>query len=198
MEIAHGANLSSSKLSPYDVEFSELQEMSNLNWSVEISDDTGFLGLIDPASYQTFIDENWTYEQIIEHFKEQMQLRRLLIWETGFEGFWRVCVEIGSSKPTAGFRSVTGPIIASTGQLLLVNYETLTMAAQYEDVTLPEKHLEHCRIGIEPGSYECQITQMFNPESHDQNDDGDLDFILQLRRADQLSNYWLGIPWAKS
>src|SRR6266508_3748981 len=106
---------------------------------LEVTDDSGFLALVVPAAYETFVASDWTLGQILAHFRAQMTRRSLLIWGTGLEGFWKVDVVLKKSK-VKGFRAVNGPLQVVGGSLLLTNYESLTMAAQFKDVTLPEKH----------------------------------------------------------
>ena len=35
---------------------------------LEVSDDSGFLALIVPTTYETFVGSNWTFDQIMAHF----------------------------------------------------------------------------------------------------------------------------------
>jgi hypothetical protein len=51
----------------------------------EVSDDSGFLASIVPAAYETFVASNWTLDQILAHFKAEMERRTHLIWGTGLE-----------------------------------------------------------------------------------------------------------------
>ena len=64
-----------------------------------------------------------------------------------------------------GFREVNGSIIASQGRLLLSNYESLTMVAQFADVTLPQAHEGDQILSVSPGTYDCRIVQLSDPES---------------------------------
>ena len=102
----------------------------------KVTDDSGFLAIIDPDAYRGFVHADWTWDTIQEHFRREMRDRHLLIWGTGMEHCWSIDV---SFQPTraSGFREVVGSIDASRGRLLLTNYESLTMAAQFRDVTLP-------------------------------------------------------------
>src|SRR5262245_36822926 len=87
-----------------------------------------------------------------------MAARHLLIWGTGQEGRWTVEVS-GSQPPAVGIRDVVGSIVSSHGRLLLTNYESLTMAAQFRDVVLPEAHQAELIVRIEPGVYRCRVVQ---------------------------------------
>src|SRR5262249_61806333 len=100
---------------------------------LEVTDDSGFLALVVPAAYESFVASNWTFDQIMAHFQAQMARRTLLIWGTGLEGFWKVDLRLKKSK-VKGFKEVSGPLQVVGGSLLLTNYESLTMAAQFNDV----------------------------------------------------------------
>src|ERR1700733_15329574 len=90
-----------------------------------ITDDSGFLALIDPDAYRSFVDADWTLEQLFEHFKSEIDARHALIWGTGREEGWRVQVTF-SDVTNEGFREFVAPIAASGNCLLLTNYESLT------------------------------------------------------------------------
>lgn len=124
----------------------------------DIADDSGFLALIDPDAYRTFVAEDWTYAQIMQHFSQQMQERHALIWRTECENMWRVSVQFhlaaGASAP-----EFVGPIEATHGRLLLTSYESLTMSAQFADVTLPEPHQQDQFVMVPPGMYRCRIVR---------------------------------------
>ena len=161
----------------------------------EVTDDSGFLALVDPDSYVRFVDEDWTLDQLVGHFKAEMSRRRLLIWGTGLEGSWRVDVAF-ERAPAAAFREIVGPVTSSTGRLLLTNYETLTMAAQFQDVALPEEHDRDLLISLPAATYDCRILQLFNPDE-DMAATGDgPDFIVELLAIENSSAAWEKIPWS--
>jgi hypothetical protein len=142
----------------------------------QISDDSGFLALVDPNLYQGFVDRDWTYESLFTHFRQEMGRRSLLLWGTGREDFWTVEVVTDDcdeyERPT-GYRRVSGPIRVSAGQLHLTNYESLTMAAQFPDVRLPEPHLRDLVFEVPDGEYVCEIIQLADPGSDQDADEDD-------------------------
>lgn len=127
-----------------------------------ITEDSGFLGIIDPDRYEGFVAEDWTLERLFEHFAAQMGRGTLLLWATSEHGgTWTVTTD--SAPP--GARSVTGPIVSTRGRLCLVTYESLTMAAQFDDVTLPEPHMADLALDVQPGTYDCTVTQFDDDDS---------------------------------
>jgi hypothetical protein len=164
---------------------------------LEVTDDSGFLALVVPATYETFVASNWTLDQILAHFKAQMARRSLLIWGTGLEGFWKVDVSLANAK-VKGFREVIGPLHVVGESLLLTNYESLTMAAQFKDVTLPERHQQDLVVSLPDGNYTCRIIQMFDPKLVESAGDGTPDFVVEVQKATGQPASWESIPWFKA
>ncbi len=160
---------------------------------LHVSDDSGFLAIVDPDGYRGFIDENWSLEQMGATMREQMAARTLLIWGTGREGLWNVEVrrELGDVD---GFRQATGTIASLRGRLLLTNYESLTMAAQYADVSLPQRHEMDCLVTVVPGIYLCRVTQLRNPEESAVVD-GETGFVVELVATKRSEPAWTDVPW---
>ena len=105
-----------------------------------VPDDSGMIGIVDPARYEGFVDANWTLESLLPRFVLSFSERSLLLWSAGCEGNWIVEVT-DDAKPAEGYRSVSGIIRSSQGFLYLISYDDLTAAAQFADVQVPEPHL---------------------------------------------------------
>lgn len=158
----------------------------------KITDDSGFLAIIDPDAYRGFVSADWTWETIQQHFIRAMRERQLLIWGTGLEHFWSVDVSSHPSR-VSGFREVTGSITASQGRLLLTNYESLTMAAQFPDVRLPQAHERGQVLSVSPGLYDCRIIQLSDPES-DAPFEEPVNFIYEVTQATSPRAIWSKPP----
>ncbi len=109
------------------------------------------------------------------------------------ERFWSIDV---SFQPTraSGFREVVGSIGASRGRLLLTNYESLTMAAQFPDVTLPQADERGQVLSVSPGLYDCRIVQLSDPES-DAPFEETVSFVYEFTRATSSREVWSELPW---
>lgn len=167
----------------------------NTRLSLEITDDSGFLALVDPDAYTGFVDAEWAYSQLIEHFKTKMRVHQLLIWRTGRENTWRIEI---TTVPTdvKGFRQVTGSMFVSHDRLLVTNYESLTMAAQFKDLTLPEPHQRGLVFSVPSGAYRCRIIQVYDPETPDkQRQANQPDFIIELVPSKNVSEAWTELPY---
>jgi hypothetical protein len=158
------------------------------------------MALVDPASYRSFVDGRWTFDQIIRRFKEQIRGQRLLIWGTGREDFWRVEIRLGRSS-IIGFREFAAPLRATKDHLLLTNYESLTMAAQVDDVRLPQRHQADLLFPVATGLYLCRIVQRHDPIAHEPAErEDESDFIIELiptedAKIDEVDATRTRIPW---
>jgi hypothetical protein len=161
---------------------------------LQVPDDSGFLALVVPATYQSFVDKNWDFEQLRGHFRRQMAARAMLIWGTGLEGYWNVEFRIGA-QDVRGFREVTGPICVVGGSVLVTSYESLTMAAQFDDVRLPQTQERDQQVEVPDGGYRCRVVQMFDPNGGDSAEDGSPDFVLVLSELTEDTPAWSDIPW---
>jgi hypothetical protein len=160
---------------------------------LEVPDDSGFLALVVPGLYQSFVAAHWEFGQLVEHFRQQMARRSLLIWSTGLEGTWRVDVRVGGAD-VLGFRAVTGPLRVEGGSVLLTSYDSLTMAAQFADVSLPEPHDVARLIALPDGHYRCRIVQQFDPET-EETAPGEADFVISITEVTEGPPAWSEIPW---
>jgi hypothetical protein len=164
---------------------------------LKVTDDSGFLAVVVPAAYEGFVAKNWEFDQLLRHFSAQMHRWALLIWGTGLEGFWRVEVRTDRSE-IQGFREVSGPIRVTGGAVLVTNYESLTMAAQFDDVALPEPHERDQVVPLPDGDYCCRVVQLFDPEAEDSSADANgPDFVVEFTRPEVLPPEWSQVPWFK-
>jgi hypothetical protein len=152
-----------------------------------VTDDSGFLAIIDPDSYRGFVGEDWTYESLLEHLAREMQRRSLLVWATSEHGgTWTITTEAANH---AG-RSVTGTIVSTSGRLCITNYESLTMAAQFADVALPEPHMADLLFDVEAGTLQCTVTQI-----HDDDSMPGPHFAISLSPAGSMGPAWSRPAW---
>ncbi len=159
----------------------------------DVTDDSGFLGILDPDAYEGFVGEEWALEGLGSHFEQQMKAYRLLLWGTGAEEVWRIGVS-GVIGGGSGFREVSGFIYASRGRLCLINYEALTMAAGLKNLKLPQPHQGHLVMEMSPGCYRCRIVQLEDPEA-DPSPDVPMDFRIELESALAPGACWTAVPW---
>jgi len=160
-----------------------------------VTDDSGFMAIVDPDAYDGFVGADWETAALVRKFQDQMAARSLLIWGTGMESTWTVAVRAWSESAN-GFRQCTGTIRSSRGRLLLTNYESLTMAAQFENIQLPEPHQADLVLLVEPGSYRCRITQIRDPDAEPTESES-ADFLIELDAYAEPEPAWQAIPWSE-
>ncbi len=161
---------------------------------LEIPDDSGFLALIVPTTYPSFVSENWGFDLLRSHFRRQMARHSMLIWGTGLEGMWRVDLRI-DGPDVRGFREVTGPLRVEGGAVLVTSYDSLTMAAQFAEVMLPEIHERDQLVPLPNGDYCCRVIQMFDPVTSGSAEGESADFVILLGASTGPVQEWSEIPW---
>ena len=118
----------------------------------------------------------------------------MLIWGTGLEGTWRVDVRVGGPD-VRGFREVVGPLRIVGGSVMVASYDSLTMAAQFADVRLPEAKDRDQLISIPDGDYTCRVIQMFDPNACESAEGQSADFVILLGVSTLPVPEWSEIPW---
>lgn len=57
---------------------------------LKITDDSGFIAIVNADKYNSFVDENWELPQLLNRFVDEMNKDALIIWATGSENKWIV------------------------------------------------------------------------------------------------------------
>jgi hypothetical protein len=136
--------------------------MSTFPNTLTISDDSGFLAIVNAEKYNSFVDEDWELPQLFNRFLEEMNNDNLIVWATGLESDWTVNFVAAPSNESS-FREFSKTIKVTNGKLYLTNYEDLTMAAQFSDEGLPTKQNANLCVSLDNGEYELTIRQLYNP-----------------------------------
>jgi hypothetical protein len=132
---------------------------------LEISDNDGFLALVNNEKYNSFYKEDWELKGLFNHFVEEMNRSNLIIWRTGYEGgdYKVEFNELESDK--ISFREFEAIIEITNGKLFLSEYGALTMAASYDSSKIPANHHSKLFIPLPNGKYSLKIKQLFEPDS---------------------------------
>lgn len=96
----------------------------------------------------------------------------------------------------AGIREVAGSIVATKGRLLVTNYESLTMVAQFSDLTLPEPHQTALVVDVPSGLYRCRVVQ-YALEAGNWAEGCDAEFRIELQPTNVPEPAWAKIPWSE-
>ncbi|TFF35421.1 hypothetical protein [Mucilaginibacter psychrotolerans] len=139
---------------------------------LNIIDDEGFIAIVNNDSYQSFVDEDWQFDQLTAHFVSQMNAGNIAIWQTCNDGGgnWLLSFQEHPSATTA-FRQFEQNVNVTSGALFLTNYSDLTLAAQFLDERIPARHHADLKIELENGWYKLTVRQMFDPDDYEQEFD---------------------------
>ncbi len=157
-----------------------------------LMDDSGLLGLVDTKAYVPFVGPDWTFESLVAHFQSAMAKRALLVWDAG-DGGNDYIVEL-RDKITAdkGFREITGTIEATAGKLHLASYTALTMAAQFDDYTIPSKDEADLWIAVPRGPLRVRLVQTYDPDDP-KAAENEPHFLIELEPG--TASTWTEIAW---
>ena len=138
----------------------------NFSTPLTITDDSGFLAIVNSDKYQSFVDSDWELHQLFSRFVDEMNNGNLIIWATGYENEWTV---IFLDKPSdhVAFREFSKSIHVTNGKLFLTNYEDLTIAAQFQEEKIPQEGNAELCINLGNGKYDFTIRQLFDPDDND-------------------------------
>jgi len=149
--------------------------------TLTITDDSGFLGIVNPDKYNSFVSEDWQLSQLFKRFVDEMNNDNLIFWSTGSENAWTVNF-VNEPSETKSFREFSKTLEVTNGKIFLTNYEDLTMAAQYDDEKIPTKHNANLSISLDNGRHEFQIRQLFNPADDNYNPEGRVNFEIVVQK----------------
>jgi hypothetical protein len=132
---------------------------------VHVGGDGSNLALVDTRAYRSFVGADWCEDGLLyKHLAAEIGQAHALVWAVGFESDWKVDIEAGHSTER-GFRAFVGDIVNTGNSLHLVNYDSLTMAAQFDDILLPDEETADYEIALPSGAYRIRVVQMFDPAS---------------------------------
>ncbi|MBC6972213.1 hypothetical protein H9I32_07225 [Bacillus sp. Xin] len=149
--------------------------------------DTNFIGVVNAEQYKSFVDEDWELEMLLQHFADEMKNGNVLVFqmtEEGIEHSWSVEVKVGEeSLKQECFRKAEGYIRVTENQLYLIDYDCLTMAAQFEDEKVPDKNCSKYKIDIENGLYKVEVLQFYNVDNDGYVGRNEKDIQLNFMKA---------------
>ena len=148
---------------------------------LSISDDSGFLALVNAERYKSFVGSDLNSQQLQQRFTEQSKAQTIFIWETGSEGFHNVAIIPEPTTQTAT-KEFKGQIEVTRGCIYLTNYEDLSMAAQFDNENLPAAHNSDLIIHLPNAGYNVtvrQLTYLDNAPEHDERIDFEICLIAR-------------------
>jgi hypothetical protein len=158
-----------------------------------VCDDSSLLGLVDAAAYASFVNPDWTYSTLVAHFRTAMAKHALLIWDAGDGGNDYVIEFRDKITATTGFREATGTIRATAGKLHLASYTALTMAAQFDDETIPSTSEADLWIAVPKGPLRVRVIQAYDPDDFATPAEGNPHFIIEIEPGE--APVWTDVAW---
>jgi hypothetical protein len=155
------------------------------------------ISLIDCSRYASFVGDWSTDHRLAKHLIEQFNQQSILSWGTGFETDWLVELRPGITN-TAGHRELFGHVRCSNGSLHLANYDSLTMAAQFDDHLLPDKETAGYKVDLPPGLYKVRVVQTIDPKGPWWEVLGDNPaFLVEYESTSETPPPAAHVPWAE-
>ena len=161
--------------------------------------DTNFIGLVNCELYNSFLDEDWEFEQLLDHFVLEMNQNHILVFQMtnkGFEHSWNIEIKFGKQKLVKDyFRKFEGYIKVTNNELYLVDYDCLTMAAQFKDEYIPDKNCSRFKVKLENGTYRVNIYQFYNVDIDEYFGSDDIDILFEFIKGYNYKNQANSVIW---
>ncbi|PGM53833.1 hypothetical protein CN946_16575 [Bacillus sp. AFS053548] len=162
-------------------------------------DDTNFIGIANAEQNKSFVDEDWEFDILLNHFASEMKKGHILVFqmtEEGIEHSWKVDVKVGTKEISPKcFRRSVGYIRVTDDQLFLVDYGCLTMAAQFEDEKVPDKNCSNYRIEIDSGIYRVEFIQFYNVDEDEYIGTNNTDILLNFIKVSNFEPIVDSVFW---
>lgn len=165
---------------------------------IHVGGDGSLLTLADLKQYSSFIGRDWSEDfKLQKHLLDESDKKTIALWGTGFECDWKVEFRQGITS-RQGMRENEQYINNTTGELYLINYDSLTMSAQFEDHTLPDEETSAYKIDLPRGILKLRIVQMIDPTKVSFWDKltKKPGFIVEYDNVPDGENKLPNIPWA--
>jgi hypothetical protein len=163
---------------------------------LHIKGDGSYLGIVDINEFNGYVGSDWAENpRLLEpHFIEHMQKYAGLFWDTNLESDW--VVEVAQERSDrSGFREFSAPLKVTNGKAAFLNYDSLTMLAQFEDEDI-EKHIGDNLLDIENGDYNIRVIQLKDPELVFP-DGTSTDFLIEITKTDSFLPLLSEVPWSR-
>lgn len=154
-------------------------------------DADGFVTLVCPGMYSGFVDEDWTLNQVLARFTEQMNKASLFVAYLGPD-FADRCLRVSDAAlPTTALREVSGVVNVGEQGLWLTDYAQLTMAAQFRDELPVRNH--HVRLPVSSGLHRLTLRKLAPP-----TEDASpplIELIVTSSPSNQIDAHFDSVPW---
>ncbi|QET05024.1 hypothetical protein FOB72_23490 [Cupriavidus pauculus] len=154
-------------------------------------DEDGFVAVVCPDEYSGYVGEDWTLQQMLSRFTEQMNNGTLFAVCLGPNlADLPLRIADAPSKLNAQ-REVSGFLRVHHGGAWLTDYGQLTMAAQFSD----ERPLRqfHIRLPLSPGEYWATFRQF--ARSHEDHVEPAAELVISAAEPGDSPSKFDAFPW---
>ena len=153
------------------------------------------LSLIDCDSYSSYLGDWNQPGRLRAHLLTEARQHHIVAWGTGFEADW--CVEVRDGiTAQEGHRDFLAVIECTSGVLHLANYDSLTMAAQFDGYTLPDEETAAYTLELPKGLYKVRVVQLLSADERAWDaHDAEPQFLLELEHTDVPPEADAELPW---
>lgn len=148
-------------------------------------DEDGFVALVCPEAYAGYVAENWTLEQVVERFLEQINSHTLFVAHPGPDSAGEPLRISDRPSPVKAWREASGFLQVGEDGLWLTDYTQLTMAAQFADEQPIAKH--HTRLPIPPGAYQVTVRQLASSPT--------VELVIRRAKTGERQPPLNAVPW---
>lgn len=149
-------------------------------------DEDGFIALVCPDSYSSFVADNWTLTQVSDHFVEQMNLGNAFIACPGDEAADEVFALVRRRDGGRVIREASGTVRVGDAGLWLTSYLQLSTAAQFKDQLAADPR-NSLRMPCAPGLFRVTVRELAGVEPP---------FELEIRPDDTSGTvHHDAVPW---
>ncbi|CAM4404539.1 MAG: hypothetical protein E7L01_16045 [Paenibacillus macerans] len=163
--------------------------------------DTSFIGLVNAQNYKSFVNEDWELVELLQHFSSEMINENILVYQMtneGIEHSWNIDVIIGPETEIADeecFRKAEGYIKVTDNKLYIVDYDCLTMSAQFEDEQVPDHNCAKNQININNGTYKVTFYQYYNVDENKFIGRNDTDIRMIITEISEIKDQADKVFW---
>ncbi|MDR9745211.1 hypothetical protein [Paenibacillus taichungensis] len=153
--------------------------------------DTNFIGLVNAHKYNSFVNADWELEELLQHFRNEMINGNILVYQMTSEGIehsWNIEIELDllPRVDKLYFRMAEGYINVTNSKLYIVDYDCLTMSAQFEGEKIPDQNCEKNQINLKNGIYKVTFCQYYNADENKFIGRKDIDIRVILTEVSEI------------
>jgi len=161
--------------------------------------DTNFIGIANTERYNSYVDEDWELDTLLRHFANETNKGNILVFqmtEEGIEHSWDISVKVNSDEINPNcFRRVIGYLRVTNNQLYLVDYDCLTMAAQFKDEKVPDGNCANYKINMENGDYKVEVIQYYNVDEDSRVGANQKDILFNFIKTSNFQSIDNNVFW---